>query len=132
MSLSQAEIYKWVDEHGETHYGDRPIENSEELNVNTDNTGNRKSISNRKERQKKLLDSMEEDRNRKQEEASRQKKNKENHKRRCAIAKDRLKGYERAGYLYGIDKNGKKVVRSNEERQQATDKLRKQIKKHCK
>ena len=102
------------------------------MDVNIEKTGNQKGKTNRKERQKKLLDSMQEDRLRKQDEAEKLKKEKQKHKQNCARAKKRLKGYERAGYLYNFDKEGNKVIRSNEDRQKSTDGLRKKIKKNCK
>lgn len=131
-TIAQAEIYKWTDDQGNTHYGDRPIEKSKEMDINIEKSGNQKERVNRKERQKKLVDSMEEDRLRKKEEAEKLKKEKQKHKRNCARSKERLKGYERAGYLYNFDKDGNKVIRSNEDRQKATDGLRKKIKKNCK
>ena len=131
-TFAQAEIYKWTDEQGNTHYGDRQIEKSKEMDINIKKTGNQKQKVNRKERQKKLLDSMQEDRLRKKDEAEKIKKEKQKHKQKCTRANERLKGYERAGYLYNYDKDGKKVIRSNEDRQKATDGLRKQIKKNCK
>ena len=128
----QAEIYKWTDDQGNTHYGDKPIEKSKEMDINIEKSGNMKEKVNRKERLKKLLGSMEEDRQRKQDEAEKIKKERQKHKKNCDRANDRLKGYERAGYLYNYDKDGKKVISSNESRQKATDGLRKKIKKNCK
>ena len=132
ISISHAEIYKWVDEQGKVHYGDKPVSNSETLNINTEKTGNQNSLSKRRERQRKLTESLEEDRQEKQAAAEKKKKQRQKDKRNCAVAQQRLKGYERAGYLYGIDKDGKKVIRSNEERQKATDDLRKKVKNYCK
>jgi len=131
-SISYAEIYKWVDEQGKVHYGDKPVDNSETLDISTEKSGNQNSLNNRRERQRKLTESLEEDRVEKQAAAEKKKKERQKNKRNCAVAQQRLKGYERAGYLYGIDKDGKKVIRSNEERQKATDKLRDKIKKYCK
>lgn len=131
-TVTQAEIYKWTDEQGNTHYGDKPVVESKEMDINIEKSGNQKEKINRKERQKKLVDSMQEDRLRKKEEAEKLKKEKQKHKRNCARAKEKLKGYERAGYLYNFDKEGNKVISSNEDRQKATDGLRKKIKKNCK
>ena len=128
----QAEIYKWVDDQGKTHYGDKPSSNSKELDVNIEKSGNLDSIKHRKSRQDKLLESLEANRKRKEENAEKKKKAVSDRKRRCTIAKQTLKGYERAGYLYGLDKDGNKVIRSNEERQEATDAQRKKVKKLCK
>jgi len=133
-SASQAEIYKWVDDEGKIHYGDKPSINSdsEALDVNIDKSGNQDSTKHRKDRQEKLLESLEESRKRKEEAAEKKKKDIESQKRKCALAKRTLKGYERAGYLYGLDKEGNKVIRTNEEREKATEAQRKKVKKLCK
>ena len=67
----------------------------------------------------------------KEEKKAKQAKERQARKRNCEVAKMQLKGYERAGYLFGIDKDGKKVIRSNEERHKATENMRKKVKKYC-
>lgn len=128
----QAEIYKWVDDQGRTHYGDKPTESSKEIEVNTQKKDLINTGESREERRQKLLDSFDEDRARKNEEKEKQKQAKEKHMRQCAFAKDRLRRYERAGYLYNLDKDGNRVVISKEERKQTVDGLRDNIKKYCK
>jgi len=133
-SASQAEIYKWVDDEGKIHYGDKPSTNSDSqaLDVNIDKSGNQDSTKHRKDRQEKLLESLEESRKRKEAAVEKKKKDIESQKRKCAIAKRTLNGYERAGYLYGLDKEGNKVIRTNEEREKATEAQRNKVKKLCK
>lgn len=132
VSVSQAEIYKWVDEQGKTHYGDKPVENSEELKVNVENSGNLKASKSREDRRKKLIESFDDDRSRENKEKSEYKKQKEKIERNCVLAKDRLRRYERASSLYNLDTGGNRVTVSNEIRQKDTEELRKKIKKYCK
>lgn len=130
---ANAEIYKWVDEHGKVHYGDKPNPKSEQLNISEESSPS-KSLSKqeREERRKRLIDAYNEDRAQKKEQAEKDRKKKARLNRNCAIAKDRLKGYMRAGSLYDLDKDGNRINLSKEEREKATNSLRKQINKYCK
>lgn len=132
MPSSYAEIYKWVDEQGRTHYGDKSVENSEQLNITTKKSGNSNSSSDRAERRQRLIDTIDEDNARKKETKDKKRKEKKKRERNCAIAKDKLTRMERAGYLYDLDKDGNRVIISNEERKKETSGLRKNIKKYCK
>lgn len=128
----RAEIYKWVDEHGNTHYGDKPVEQSEQIQVDIEKKGHLKTTQGREDRRRKLVESMEEDRIRKEEEKAEEIKQRNRRKRQCVVAQDRLKAYERAGYLYDLDKDGNRVIVSKEDRQKVTEALRKNIAKNCK
>jgi len=130
--IANAEIYKWVDEQGRVHYGDKEITNSQALDLDTAKKGHINTGSSREEKRRKLLGAMQEDKERKQ---TKQKKNREQKKKRdrsCILAKDRLAQFERASYLYDLDKDGNRVIRSSEDRDKSTSKLRKKIQKHCK
>jgi len=127
-----AEIYKWIDEQGKVHYGDKAVEDSKEIDVNISNRGHLKVNESREKKRRKLLKAFDDDRQRENKEKAKKKKKKKKLKRNCAISKDRLRVYERAGSLYDIDKNGNKVVLSNKEREKTLTELRKSINKHCK
>lgn len=128
-----AEIYKWTDEKGNVHYGDKPTTTGKQIDVTkaAAKTGNLPEKS-REERRRKLLQAMDEDRLDKKTRQAKQKKQKARHRTRCINAKDRLRVYEQAGSLYDLDKDGKRVTLSNEERQRVTAKLRSNINKYCK
>ena len=87
---------------------------------------------NRTEKRRKLIDAMEEDRKEKEKLKKEEQKRKQSLKRQCQWAKDQLRGYETAGGIYNLDKDGQRVVMSDKERSKATNKLRTDIKKHCK
>ena len=127
-----AEIYKWIDEQGKVHYGDKAVEDSKEIDVNISNRGHLKVNESREKKRRKLLKAFDDDRQRENKEKAKKKKKKKKLKRNCAISKDRLRVYERASSLYDIDKNGNKVVLSNKEREKTLTELRKSINKHCK
>lgn len=130
-SNASAEIYKWVDDQGRTHYGDRPANQADSLEVDVSKKGHMDSDVDRAEKRQRLLNAMQEDRLREQQEADKQREQQQHAQRRCIYAKDRLKQYERAGYLYRLDKDGNRVVTSTEKREQMTEQLRKDIRKNC-
>jgi hypothetical protein len=130
-SSALAEIYKWVDDHGRTHYGDRPAGEADSLQVDVSKKGHMDSDTDRAEKRQRLLDAMQEDRFRKQQAADKQREQQQHAQRQCNHAKDRLKQYERAGYLYRLDKDGQRVVTSSEEREKVTERLRNEIRKNC-
>ena len=127
-----AEIYKWVDEHGKVHYGDKPINNSKEMDVNISKQGHIKINNKREQKRQKLLETYADDEQREDKEKKKLKKNKKKHQRNCIHSKDMLKQYERASSLYNLDKTGMRVTISNEERLRKTNDLRKKINKYCK
>jgi len=127
-----AEIYKWVDEQGKVHYGDKPISNSTEMDINISKQGHIKINDSREQKRQKLLESYADDQEREDKEKEKLKKKKKKHERNCVLSIDRLKQYERASSLYNLDKEGKRVTVSKEERQRKTNDLRKKINKYCK
>ena len=131
-SAPQAEIYKWVDEQGRTQYGDKAIDKSEKIEVDTQKKGNIKSSKSREEKRQNLIDAFNEDRTRENENKAKLKKKRKKLERGCAVSKDQLRRYERAGYLYDLDKDGNRIVIDDEERKKDTESLRKRIKKYCK
>lgn len=130
-SSVSAEIYKWVDDQGRTHYGDKPADEADSLQVDVSKKGHFDSSENRAEKRQRLLDAMQEDRLRKQQQADKQREQQQYAKRRCAVARDRLKQYESVGYLYRLDKEGNRVVIPTEKRDQLTERLRNDIRKNC-
>lgn len=129
---ANAEIFKWVDEQGRVHYGDKPVTNSEQVTVDTEKKGHIKTAASREEKRQRLLDAMQEDKERTAEENKKAREKKKKHNKNCIWAKDRLKQYERASYLYDLDDKGNKIVVPQADREQMVEKLRKRIQKNCK
>jgi len=126
-----AEIYKWVDEQGVIHYGDKPVNNSKEMEVNISKQGNIKINNKREQKRQKLLESYADDQQREEKEKEKLKKKKKKLERSCVQSKDMLRQYERARSLYNLNKEGERVTISSEERLRKTDSLRNKINKYC-
>jgi Domain of unknown function (DUF4124) len=129
---AQAEIYKWKDEKGKVHYGDKPVTSSEQMNINEESL-TRKSISKsaREQRRNKLIETYDSERKEKKEQQAKAKKKKNKLNAQCGNAKDRLRRYKRASSLYDVDKDGNRTTLPDDVKQSAIARLHKQIKKHC-
>ena len=86
----------------------------------------------RRARQDLMLRNFELEREQKKAAAEKDKIEKKKIARHCVLAKKRLEQYQQAGYLYGLDDAGNKVIRSDAARVQATKKLQTTINKNCK
>ena len=128
------EIFKWVDEQGNTHYGDKPSTDSSATQLNIPEPQVKKEspdVQDRDERRRRLADVMQEDRLKKKEEQKQAYEKKSELDKKCVYAKDQLRRYEESGYLYNLDKDGNRVQLPDEHRTAAINDLRAQIKTHC-
>jgi hypothetical protein len=134
-SLSaHAAIYKWTDNKGQVHYGDKPggASNAKQLNVDTSNTsGILPDDASRDEKRQRLLDAMQEDRQEKAQQRKKDQAEKEYRQRRCVYLRDRLRNIRAAAGVYKLDDKGNRVFLSNQGRKQSEDALQQQINQYC-
>jgi len=131
-----AEIHKWIDRSGKTHFGDRPPTDgtpSREVQIRDIPKSDLRVPSNeeRRARQDYLLRSYDEERSEKEQSMAREKARKGQLTAKCERANDKLEKLKRSSYLYEVDAAGKKVIRSNEARDQVISTLEKAIAKNC-
>ena len=133
-TLAYGEVFKWVDEQGNTHYGDKPNDNQSATQLNIAEPGSKKVLpddEDRDERRRRLADVMQEDRLKKKEEKKKELEQKNELDKKCVYAKDRLRQAEDAGRMYQLDKEGNRNFISDEQRQASIDNFRAEIQKHC-
>ena len=128
--FSQAEVYKWVDENGQVHYGDKPRDTAEEVQMDKHGSPSA-SDETRFERQQKVLNAFTQERQDKA--AAREKAESEQAKidKQCADARARLEKYKNSRYLYRKAENNDRDILSDEERQQAMKKMQAAIRQRC-
>ncbi|MFP5344226.1 MAG: DUF4124 domain-containing protein [Gammaproteobacteria bacterium] len=127
------EIYKWVDEKGRVHYGDRPgYAGVEQITVQPAAPRQDNDLREREDKQRKLLKSMEDDRKQAEQARAQAKADKEHREQECKMARVRLKNYEQAGYLYADEGDGKKRILSDEERKDSLEKAKDAAEYWCK
>jgi len=135
---SVAEIYKWVDDNGRVHYGDAPKnKKAKKFHYKPSTIGTSKhpgaglSDQQRREKQKKLLDSYEVDRRNKEAQQAADKKQREKRKKYCNEAKMDLHATQEANLLYNYDENGKRYFYNEAQRKEVITKKKKLVKKWC-
>jgi hypothetical protein len=135
-SSVQADVYKWVDEKGNVHYGDKPESGSQAIEIQQRKTADvpvtlEENQLSREEKRQRVSDALEEDRLAKNKEREKKKKERAQKKRECNRLKDRQRHVESATGLYKLDKDGNRVFISNEQRKKSEQQLRKRIQKAC-
>lgn len=128
-----AEIYKWVDEQGRVHYGDKPHAQAESIHVEGQGEPAKAAPDDtaRREHQQRVLKSMQMERERKQALRRQVRAAAEEAEQRCAEARQRLADINGAGFLYRKNARGERVILSDEERAQAAAQAEAAVKHDC-
>jgi flagellar biosynthesis GTPase FlhF len=135
--LLSAEIYKWVDENGKVHFGDRPksagADNAEQIQLRENSPGqssNPTQQRNAAQRRERMLRVYEEERAKKREKKAKEKAERAERKRRCNYAKNQLKD-ARHSVLYDLDEDGNRVYLDNRQRKSHLAKLEQEVGRWC-
>lgn len=129
-----AEVYKWVDEHGNVHYTDqKPTSDKEaaKVDVKVHNTRKDPELDAYREYTKRNREAAATEAaiNEKKKAKARQKQQK--HEQACKKIRQRKREYQREGVIYSKKKDGDRKFYSDEERAEVLRKLNKALKKHC-
>lgn len=128
-----AEVYKWVDEQGQMHYGEEPpAANATEVKIQQVPQSDL-SVQKRNEESDKLLKVYEEERNIKKEEKQKAEEEEKKRAEECRAAKDELQDMQQPGLsYYEHDDQGRRKYLSGTELKQRIKKLQEQYNLHCK
>lgn len=132
-SGSAAQVYKWVDEQGNVHYGDRrPGTGSEpsvvELPAAPSKDADHEERSLRRQR---LLEAFEAEREEQRQADAESAAARQERNRKCAQVRTELAKLERANIVYSQDESGSRIYMSDEERAEAAARVRDWIDEHC-
>ena len=133
---SFAEVYKWVDENGRTHFGDKPLSSdAEKVTIKKESgqePGTDRSAMSRGEKQRKLLDIYQKEREERKVDLQAKKEQEKKRKAKCDKAKAKLAEMRDASYFYEKtdDPQNPKIL-TETARKQAESKLEQAIKKRC-
>ncbi len=132
-------VYKWVDENGKTHYGDRPPASTSSQSVKvkpSTSTGQAPlSEAERAARRRQLLFTFEAERAERANKRAQEKQalaKKREHRRRCAFARDDINQLKRASSIYNYDDQGNRRYLSDEQRDAYIKRYEAKVKKSCK
>lgn len=135
--FATAGIYKWTDENGVVHYGERPAENSNATSVaiqkKTQSKANEQARQERLKREKRLSDALDAERREKEAKQAERREEIKGKKLACKKLRNELKDLERSYTIfYELDDDGERVILTDEQIQEKQEELREQIKKNCK
>ena len=130
----EAGVYKWVDENGKVHYGDKPISSTaDEIKLKKNSkSGTHSEPANRKDLQQRFLRARKEDRAEKDKARKEAKRERAEKKIKCASAKKEYDKYRYAGSIYNKGKDGEREYMSVKERAAYERSLSDTVKRWCK
>lgn len=133
--LHAGQVYKWVDEQGNVHFGDRPHgQAAETVRVRpppasalaTPNQGSRQ------EKTQKLLRAWDEERREKDDKKAKVAAENEEAKRRCHDARDELRGMDAGKRYYNLDQQGERQYLNETELKQRRARWQAEVDRWCK
>jgi hypothetical protein len=129
------EIYKFTDENGNVHYGDRPSgQASEQVLAMTYTRTNSGSLQKRVQAQADANTAREEARaeaDAAEKEAAEKEADAAEQARKCERSRTRLETYLQSRRLYRTDASGERVYLDDEQRQEARQKAEEQVAEFC-
>ena len=125
-----AGVYKWTDDDGNIHYGDRPKASAEEIKVRKRNKPDQKQNLHRQKRDR-LLEVFDEERREKRSDKELAAQQKAERKSNCAEAMKNLEQFKAAGYLYNVDDDGNRSILEDKEHAQALEDAQDSVDRWC-
>ena len=129
-----AGVYRWVDDQGRVHFGDRPeSEAASEVKIRIEPQSSPPAAdeAERSRHRRRLLEIYQEDREARKEAARKQKEERTKRAAECARARDKLAQLSSAGSLYNKGPDGGRRYLSFEERDRYLAGLRKEVSQLC-
>ncbi|MBL4607467.1 MAG: DUF4124 domain-containing protein [Pseudomonadales bacterium] len=136
-STVEADIYRWTDSHGETHYGDKaPAEyktTTTKLKGSSTRASTQKTSASAKTLKSRLAQLNESKAQQKEEQLKTKKERtmKAHRTKNCVLAKENLKTMQERARIRVKGKDGEYRMLSHEEKTRKETELKKQIKEFC-
>lgn len=132
---SASGVYKWVDEQGQVHYGERPPARSQaqelRLKSSAPAAAPMQDEAARKDNEQRLLRAFEEEREQKKAQEQQSREEQAQRERNCALARDRQRRVQNAGSLYNLDDKGNRITLSESERAAAEQRAQQDVARWC-
>lgn len=133
-TVAAAEIYKWVDEDGTTHYGDRPTGDVHEQRIAiasrpTDPDRVKQEVQARLEREQRMAELDAQQPEGPSEDDLRAEADERSQK--CNVFRQRMESFTHSRHLYREDTDGERVYLDESEMQAARDKVQGQVNEYC-
>ena len=133
-SVFSAQVYKWVDENGQTQFSQFPPpgdqQTADKVDVKTQPASNPEAAKRLKDMRQNLLESSVE-RNTQSEQDKEDAKEAERMAENCERAKQHLRDIENNGRIYKTQEDGERYWYSEQEREGLISKAKEQVDKYC-
>jgi hypothetical protein len=126
-----AEVFRWVDEKGQVHFGDQAREASTHAIKPHARPPIQGDQQQRMQKTRKLLNAYQIERQQQREQKAKQKEQAEKRKRGCIQARDNLRKYTDFGNVYRLDDDGKREYLSEKERAALLQRSREAVARLC-
>jgi hypothetical protein len=131
-NVTGAKVYKWVDENGDVHFGDRPADDAaQELEIKIRRPATPAPTLPGSPNRTGISEVMEEERLRRKETREKEKQARETRQRNCVLARDKLRSIEESNYLYDVDSSGQRRILSDAQREAAEKAVRDDVQRFC-
>lgn len=131
-SIGAGGVYKWVDEHGKVHYGDRPPAAAAATEVEIeDGQAPTATDTERRDKTRRLLDAIESERKQEQQAADRERARSAQRERNCAISKRRVEILQRANSVSVTGDDGKRKYLDDQARAAALVRAKQLVREWC-
>jgi len=130
-----AGIYRWVDEGGQVHFGERPpadVSDSNEVVIRKQTPVAEPETVDRKQAQDRYLEQRQREKTQKKKQAATKRKREQEQERRCVYSKNRLREYLEHGALYERLPNNERRYLTDQQREREIAKSRQEVDKWCK
>jgi hypothetical protein len=134
-TTATAGIYRWVDENGHTHFGERPPADAgggDEVKIRGQAPASTPEPVDRKQQRDRYLEQRQRERAEKKAQAAKKRKQKDEMQKRCNYSRSKLREYQEHGSLYERLPNNERRYLTDREREQQLAKARKEVARWCK
>lgn len=127
----RAELYHWVDEHGQTHFADRPRHSQPHEIAVRPAPAVPGDPAQRRDKTRRLLNAFQLERQQQREEKAKRQEQTQQRRRNCVRARDNLRQSSEAGSIYRLDDSGNRIYLSEPERAAAIRRHQRAVAEWC-
>jgi hypothetical protein len=130
-ALCRAELYRWVDEAGQTHFADQPqYSQPHEIAVRPAAAAPADPVQ-RMDKTRRLLNAFQVERQQQREANAKRQEETQQRRRNCIQARDNLRQASEAGNIYRLDASGNRIYLSEPERAAAIHRHQQAVAEWC-
>jgi len=130
-SLCRAELYRWVDEHGQTHFADQPRDSQPHEIAVRPGPAAAQDPEQRMDKTRRLLNAFQLERQQEREAKAKRQEETEKRRRNCIQARDNLRQVSEAGNIYRLDDSGNRIYLSEPQRAAAIRRHQQAVAEWC-